>query len=316
MKQSLFDANRVALIGVPSSAGARQVGQEQAPRCLRLSGLVERLRSNGHDVVDLGDLTQAFFSPDAQNPIQQNLPLVLSVIEEVASTVDLAVAKRAWPLVVGGDCTITIGVLAALTKRLTNLGLIYLDGDVDLNTPKTTASGVFDGMVLAHILGKGADELSHFGPRHPLLVEPDVTLFGYSAQAGGIDPVEVELLQDTQMAKYPLEEITDGVRAAAARALRELESKVEHILVHFDVDVVDFDDFPAVDVPHRPGLGLSQAQEALGVFLGSRKVVGLVVTEFNAKSDTDGKLALRLTDMIQDAMAQQRAAGHGDGTKE
>ena len=313
MTQSLFDANRVALIGVPSSAGARQAGQEQAPRCLRLSGLVERLRSNGHDVVDLGDLTQVFFSPDTQNPKQQNLPLVLSVLEKVASAVDLAVAERAWPLVVGGDCTITIGVLAALTKRLANLGLIYLDGDVDLNTPETTNSGIFDGMVLAHILGEGANELSHFGPRHPLLEERNITLFGYSAQAGGIDPVEVKLLQDAQMAKYPLEEIANGVRAAAARALRELESKAEHILVHFDVDVVDFDDFPAVDVPHKPGLSLSKAQEALGVFLESRQVVGLVLTEFNAKCDADGKLALQLTDTIQDAMAQRRASGHGGG---
>ena len=308
MRQSVFDADKIALIGVPSSAGARQVGQEQAPRCLRLSGLVECLRSTGHDVVDLGDLTQVSFSPDTQNPKQQNLTLVLSVLEEVASAVDLAVANRAWPLVVGGDCTVTIGVLAALTKRFASLGLIYFDGDVDLNTPETTISGIFDGMVLAHILGEGADELSHLGSRYPLLEERDVTLFGYSAQAGGIDPVEVKLLQDTQMAKYPLEKIKDGVRAAAARALRELESKAEHILVHFDVDVVDLDDFPAVDVPHKPGLSLLKAQEALGVFLGSRKVVGLVLTEFNARRDTDGKLALQLNDTIQDAITQRQPA--------
>jgi len=270
---------------------------------------VENLRSNGHDVVDLGDLPQVSFSPDTQHPKQQNLTLVLSVLEQVAGAVELAVANRAWPLVVGGDCTITIGVLAALTKRFTNLGLIYLDGDVDLNTPETTNSGIFDGMVLAHVLGEGADELSRFGPRYPLLKERNVTLFGYSAQAGGIDPVEVELLEDTQMAKYPLEEIKDRARAAAARALRELESEVEHILVHFDVDVVDFDDFPAVDVPHRPGLSLLEAQEALGVFLGSRKVVGLVLTEFNAACDTDGKLAQQLNNAIQGAIAQGRASG-------
>lgn len=155
MRQSAFDANKIAVVGVPSSAGARQVGQEQAPRCLRLSGLVENLRSNGHDVVDLGDLPQVSFSPDTQHPKQQNLTLVLSVLKQVAGAVELAVANRAWPLVVGGDCTITIGVLAALTKRFTNLGLIYLDGDVDLNTPETTNSGIFDGMVLAHVLGEG-----------------------------------------------------------------------------------------------------------------------------------------------------------------
>lgn len=308
MTQSVFDANKIALIGVPSSAGARQLGQEQAPRCLRLSGLVERLLSDGHDVMDLGDLPQVSFSPDKRNRKKQNLGLVRSVLDQVASVVDLAVAKRAWPLVVGGDCTVTIGVVAALTKRFASLGLIYFDGDVDLNTPETTASGIFDGMVLAHILGDGAYELSHSGSRYPLLEERNVTLFGYSAQAGGIDPVEVKLLQDTEMAKYPLEKVKDRARSAAARAVRELEGKAEHILVHFDVDVVDSDDFPAVDVPHKPGLPLLETQEALGVFLERRKVVGLVLTEFNAKRDAEGKLAVQLNDIILTAMAERRAS--------
>jgi len=298
--QPEFDANKIALIGVPSSAGARKVGQEQAPQCLRAAGLVQRLQSSGHEVLDLGDLTPATFSPDTQNPKQQNLALVLGVIRQVAEAVDSAIANRAWPLVIGGDC---IGVLAALGKHFDGLGMTYLDGDVDLNTPATTHSGIFDGMVLAHILGEGADELSHFGSRYPLLEEQNITLFGYSAEAGGLDPVEIELLQDTRMAKYPLEEIKDEVGTAAARALSDLESRAENILVHFDVDVVDFDDFPAVDVPHKPGLSLSQAEEALGAFVGSRKSVGLVVTEFNAAMDSDGKLARQLSDTIQTAVA-------------
>jgi arginase family enzyme len=73
--------------------------------------------------------------------------------------------------------------------------------------------------------------------------------------------------------------------------------------VHFDVDVVDYDDFPAVDVPHRPGLTLSQAMEGLGVFTGSPKAVGLVVAEFNADQDADGTLAQTLVGAISGAMA-------------
>jgi len=94
--QPEFDANKIALIGVPSSAGARKVGQEQAPQCLRAAGLVQRLQSSGHEVLDLGDLTPATFSPDTQNPKQQNLALVLGVIRQVAEAVDSAIANRDW----------------------------------------------------------------------------------------------------------------------------------------------------------------------------------------------------------------------------
>lgn len=313
MKESAYPRKKIALIGVPSSAGARQLGQELTPRFLRLSGLVERLHSAGHDVVDLGDLTPVSFSPDPQNPKQQNLSRVLSVLRQVAGAVDLAVANRAWPLVIGGDCTVTIGVLAGLGKHFANLGMIYFDGDLDLNTPETTTSGIFDGMALAHILGGGVDELNHLGSHYPLLEQRKVALFGYSVEAGGIDPVEVKLLQDTLMAQYPLESINGRVQTAAAQALRELESKAEHILVHFDVDVVDFDDFPAADFPHKPGLSLLKANEALAVFLASPKAAGLVLTEFNAKRDSDTKLAQRLIDTIVGALTEAKSSRHDDG---
>lgn len=305
LRQDIFDENKVALIGVPSSAGARQAGQERAPQSLRAAGLVQRLISQGYDEMDLGDLDQVSFRPDPENPKRQNLSLVLGVLEQVTESIELAIANRAWPLVLGGDCSITIGVIAALIRHFPDLGLSYIDGDVDLNTPETTCTGIFDGMVLAHILGRGADELRHFGSRCPLLAEQQIALFGYSAQAGGIDPVEIDILRNTQMAKFPLEEINADVQAAASQALQELESKAGHLLVHFDVDVVDYGDFPAVDVPHRPGLALAQAQEALRIFVASRRSVGLVVTEFNAAQDRGGNLAEKLIDTIAEVVAIQ-----------
>jgi arginase len=45
----------VAVIGVPSSAGAFANGQEQAPAALRAAGLIDRLRAGGADVDDTGD---------------------------------------------------------------------------------------------------------------------------------------------------------------------------------------------------------------------------------------------------------------------
>ena len=300
-----FDQSRVALIGVPSSAGARQAGQEQAPKCLRNAGLVQRLVSRGVDVMDLGDLTEVSFRPDAENPRNQNIALVVNVLEGVVESVDKAVAHRAWPLVIGGDCSISIGVIAALTKHFVDLGLSYIDADVDLNTQETTPSGILDGMVMAHILGRGSDRLTKFGVRYPLLEEQNIALFGYSVQAGGIDPAEIDILRESRIAQFPFEEVTDDVRAAAIRALYGLEKKVEHLLVHFDVDVINYDEFPAVDVGHRPGLTLAQAKEAVSVFTNSKKAVGLVVAEFNAARDTHGTMAEALIDIIEEAIVSQ-----------
>jgi arginase family enzyme len=96
------------------------------------------------------------------------------------------------------------------------------------------------------------------------------------------------------MLQYGADEVRGRVREAAEAALAALEARAEHLLLHFDVDVIDFDDFPAAEVPHREGLTFDEAFEALAVFLASRQLAGLVITEFNADQDTDGMLARRL----------------------
>jgi arginase len=219
---------------------------------------------------------------------------VLDVALGVADKVSAAVRHQFFPLVLGGDCTVTIGVLEGLRRHHNNLGLMYLDGDVDLNTPQTTNTGIFDGMVLAHILGKGVAELSQIGNHSPLVPEENIVLFGYNPAAGWMDPAEIEFLHQTSMMKYPVLGIRGRVQPMALEAALRLEKKVEQYLVHFDVDVIDFHDLPVGDVPHDRGLSMREAIEALQIFVSSPKCAGLVITEFNVLHDADGGHAKRL----------------------
>lgn len=290
---------RVAVIGVPSSAGGRRTGQEGAPAAFRAAGLLERLRAKGLDVADLGDLPSVSFRPDPEHPRQQNLALVAEVARQAADRVDQALASRRLPLVLGGDCSLSLGVIAGLLRHHLRLGLLYFDGDVDLNTPETTESGIFDGMVLAHVLGRGAAELTEIGPRLPLLAEEDIVLFGYDEESGWIDAAELEVLESSRMSKYPLARVRADATAAAGDALLHLENRTDAILLHFDVDVMDF---PAVDVPHPHGLDAASAFAALGVFAAAPTCAAVVVTELNAELDPDGSHAEHVVDGLADAL--------------
>jgi arginase len=285
---------KLAVVGVPSSAGAHHPGQEMTPQALRRAGLIERLMTAVPEVIDLGDLPTVCFSPDAGNPKQQNLDLVCHVAKLTGERVSQALASGAKFLVIGGDCTITLGVLAAMQEYSARIGLLYFDGDIDLNTPEDSPSGIFDGMGIAHILGKGAPELTHMGPRFPLLDEKEIVLFGYNPESGWMDPAEFERLEQSALKRYAVREIRGRAHDAAAEAIRILEEKADHIFVHFDVDVIDAAELPAADVPHSGGLSFRDAAEALRVFLASPKTGGLVVTEFNAARDGDGSQIHRL----------------------
>ena len=291
---------KFGLIGVPSSAGAHGPGQEKAPSALRKAGLLGALREAGLEVEDLGDLAVARFSPDGANRKRQSQSRVVKVARQVADTVAAAVERDLIPLVLGGDCTITLGVVAGLLRHQPDLGLIYFDGDADLTTPETTHSGIFDSMGVSHLIGKGEPELAHIGPRFPLLPQDRIVLFGFHPYE--IEPEESRLLETSAMLQYPVTSMDDRPVELAAEARERLEERARAIAVHFDVDVMDSAEIPLADWPHYDALSFGDAMRCLSVFVGSQKLAALVVTEINPDNDPDGLLVRQFIDAFADAM--------------
>jgi arginase len=291
---------KFGLIGVPSSAGAHGPGQEKAPSALRKAGLLGALREAGLELEDLGDVPIARFTPDLANRKRQSESRVVKVVRQVADKVEAAVDRDLVPFVLGGDCTITLGVVAGLLRRQPDLGLIYFDGDADLTTPETTRSGIFDSMGVSHLIGEGAPELAHVGPRFPLLPQDRIVLFGF--QPYEIEPEESRALERSAMVQYPVTSMGDRPIEFAAEARARLEERTRAIAVHFDVDVMDSAEIPLADWPHYDALSFGDAMHCLSVFVGSPKLAALVVTEINPDNDPDGLLVRQFIDAFADAM--------------
>jgi arginase len=302
---------QLGLIGVPSSAGAHWPGQEKAPRALRDAGLVERLTRAGCAVVDHGDLPRVRWRPNRQQPRPHNLAAVVGVARDAAARVADALSARQTPLVLGGDCTVTVGVIAGFLRHGADPALLYVDGGTDLRTPATSRPGMLDSMGVAHMIGAAgtAAELSHLGPRVPLLPESRIVFFGYGP--GDPNDPESKTLAGYAMPHYPAEQVQGRSRAAAGEALALVEGLAERFVVHFDVDVIDFMDFPVADVPeYHTGLTFAEAMACLRVFAASPRFGGLVVTEFNPDhADEEGALAADLAQGIADALAPPGTRG-------
>jgi arginase len=106
------------------------------------------------------------------------------------------------------------------------------------------------------------------------------------------------------MHRFPAKEVRGRAGEAAAEALSYLEGLARGFVVHFDVDVIDFVDFPVADVPqHNAGLKFDEAIASLGVFAASPAFGGLVITEFNPDhADESGELAARFVRGVAGAL--------------
>lgn len=268
----------LTVIGAPTSAGAYGPGQERAPAVFRRHGLIEALRQAGHGVVDRGDVASADWSPDVDHPQAHNVDQVAAVAAEVTDAVAAALAEGHDVLVLGGDCTVELGTVAGAIRDGSRIGLAYVDLDADLNTP-ATGDGVLDWMGVAHLLGiDGTEErLVGLGARSPLLQPADVRLFATE----NITPAERAVIDRLGIVVETLAAVTGEPDAVAQRS-REWAAAYDRILVHVDIDVLDYPRFPiAQEVRDSPGLLLPQLTRLVHDLCGLPGWRALTLTEIN-----------------------------------
>jgi arginase len=291
-----FDGS-LALIGVPSSMGAFAPGQEKAPAALRRAGLVELLRDGGVAVDDRGDSAVRRWRADRDWPYAQNLAAVTEVVRETAARVRSAASPA---LVLGGDCTVGLGTVAG--QPAYGLGLLYFDMHADLNVPRAVSAGALDWMGLAHLLREdGAErELASALPQ----VDPSrVLLFSYRPDQ--LTGHELEALGRLELERVDINQVARDPQGAATAALEVIEANCERFVVHFDVDVIDFNDAPLSEARDRNiGLSFDSALRALAVLTTSERLAALSVTELNPDhGDENGSTVRRFAEGLASALA-------------
>jgi arginase len=285
------------VLGVPSSVAAHWPGIEQGPAARREGGLLEMLRAHGVRVADHGDLPVARWTADRNGDQPNAWRQVVQVVDAARSAISNVLLAGRAPLVLGGECTLTIALVARVVEQYGEVGLIYVDGGQDLMIPVDHPhEPILDAMGVAHMLDLPGcvPELAGIGPRRPLLQPADVAFVGF-----GDAEEDVHGLVPSPRLRGA-EVIADPV-AAGRRALKALPHR--HLVVHFDVDVLDALDLPLADIAtYGTGMRLEHVGPLLRTLVADPRVVGMTVVEANPDHDPDGTSVRRLLAALASAL--------------
>jgi arginase len=159
-----------AVVDAPIDCSGRGRGEEHAPAALRAAGLIERLRARDAGEAD-ARIRETRRDPDTG---------VIGAAEVRGASMAIASRLRELldaperPLVLGGDCTLLLGVFQALPR---GSGLWFVDGHADFFDGDSSPTGEAADMDLAILMGQGPHGLLE---REEPLVEPaDVVLLGH-----------------------------------------------------------------------------------------------------------------------------------------
>ena len=293
------------LLGVPSSAAAHWPGIEKAPAALRAAGILEVLRAEGISVADHGDLPVARWRSHRPDHRPNDSSRVAEGFREIDRAVCAVIDDGHRPLVLGGECTVVVGVVSALVRRGVDTGLIYVDGGQDLMIPRDhPQEPILDGMGVAHLLDlPGAvDDIAGIGPRRPLLTPPLLAFVGYADEEEDIHGLVPSV-------RYPASVTAIDPTGTAAAAIDAVTAAAASYVVHVDVDVLDFLDTPAADVPnYGRGLTLAQLVPLLSALVSDRRCAAMTFVEHNPDhGEPDGSTTVALVHALARALAGSTA---------
>jgi arginase len=283
----------IAIIEAPSILGLRPTGVEHLPRALVSAGLLARLHArhaggvNALMYSDARDRETGFLNPHG----------IADYARRLAGRIDEVLGRGEFALVLGGDCSILLGPMLALNRR-GRQGLLFLDGHMDFYDKETNINGEAASSDLALVTGRGPTLLTTYDGRCPLVRDEDVVAFGFrdeqEAQSYGSPPLPEKIKA------IGLEEVRRvGVAAAAREALAYASGQgTREFWIHFDADVLDDAIMPAVDYRLPGGLTWVEIQGVLSAALAHPRAIGMEITIFNPKLDTDGKVLSAFLDML------------------
>ncbi len=293
----------IRIIGAPMDLGADRRGVDMGASAIRYAGLSEQLERLGHTVRDIGNI--AIPQPESHpegHPHLKYLEPIVSASEELSTLVSTTLEEHEFPLLLGGDHSISLGSVAGVARIHKNIGVIWVDAHADFNTDETTPSGNIHGMILAALAGIGNSYLTNASGWTPKIAKETIVIVG----ARDLDRHEQELLREHNISVFTMSDIDQrGMTEIMKEAIAIAGQHDNPIHLSLDLDSLDPREAPGVGTPVRGGLSYREAHLAMELVAASQRLVSMDVVEVNPILDSENTTAKLAVELILSALGKK-----------
>jgi arginase len=297
----------ISILGAPLDLGAGHRGVDAGPSAFRIAGLGKAIRAMGFEVQDEGNI--AVQIPESLDIGQTNARFLEEIVIACQTHYDKVfdiMQRGHFPLVLGGDHSIAIGTIGAISAFYHNkdqeIGVIWIDAHADMNTPDSTHTGNIHGMPMSVCLGMGAPELVNLGGFAPKIKPKNVVLIGLR----DVDIEEKKIVRESGVHAYTMTDIDEkGMPAIIREAIEIASNGTAGIHLSFDFDGLDPKIAPGVGTPVKGGIKYREAHLIMEKIAGTGKLIGLEMVELNPILDLGNQTAELGVELIESAFGKR-----------
>lgn len=167
-----------------------------------------------------------------------------------------AVAAHPDPVVMSGDCLVSLGILKGLQDAGVDAGIVWFDAHGDVHTLASSTSGYLGGMALRFAVGGDAERVAQ-----PLGLRPLPEDRAVLVDARDLDPAEAAFLAGSAIRRIDVSDVADAVLPTGP------------LVLHVDLDVIDPDEVPGLLYPAPGGPSSSAVLDAIAAVRATGRVV-------------------------------------------
>jgi arginase len=283
----------IRVLGVPFNGDGTTPAEENPAAALRLAGITDFRSSLNLKVDDLGDIEIPAFSGvrDLDTSVL-NINAWEEVSRRTAKRVKSILGDGEFLIVLGGDCSILLGVFGAFALADIRVGLMMLDGHTDYREPTSSSTGEPADFETAILTGTGPKQLINLFGKAPLISPRDIVVCGYR---------EPDMIKDSGIRHYSAEELKRISPDRLAQQELEYLSNTKHLWFHLDVDVLDPEIMP-VFFPELGGLNHDETLLFLENCMISGRFIGISIACYHPKLDPAIRAASKLVEIVKPAI--------------
>lgn len=294
----------IQIIKAPSILGLRPTGVEHAADAFLGEGfLKEHVKEN--QILTVLDLNHKYSAKRKENGVLNEEALnefSNGLLESVLSVKN----QNKFPVVLGGDCSILLGIMPALKLVDSQSGLITLDGHADFYYPQESTTGEAADMDIALVSGRGPDSLVNIRGQKPYVKDEHIIHIGQRDEDETVEYGSHQI-QETTINHFPLQSIRKSGIEKTNEVIENLinNSRVKEYWVHFDTDVINDKENPAVDYRLSGGLTFEECKRILSRIVQSHQVAGLSIGIYNPTLDKGRMVCKKLVNMFEEILSAE-----------
>ncbi len=288
---------KIQIVSAPSILGLKPTGVEQLANSLLNAGRLDKLKSV-KPLIEVPTLNAIYNKHRDPKTKCLNSTAIHDFSRVLMRYIAEQIDKFNFPLVLGGDCSILIGIMPGLRLK-GNFGLIFLDAHADFYEPAKSTTGEVADMDLAIVTGRGPDILTDIDNLKPYVEDKNVIQIGQrdaeqTKQYGSQDirKTGIRVFDFATIKSAGLDKVVGDV----IEYMNELN--LDGFWLHFDTDVISDDENPAVEYRLPGGVTFKETGHLLNQLVQTGKITGISVTIFNPALDKSGEIAIKISDCL------------------